>query len=49
VSVKGKLKENLAFWKNTIEANWFILNVIKEGYRIPFIENPSLNVLCHYC
>ena len=41
MSVKGKLKENLAFWKNTIEANWFILNVIKEGYRIPFIENPS--------
>ena len=41
MSVKGKLKENLAFWKNTIEANSFILNVIKEGYRIPFIENPS--------
>jgi hypothetical protein len=41
VSAKGKLKDNLAFWKNTIEVNSFILNVIKEGYRIPFIENPS--------
>ena len=41
VSVKGKLKDNLAFWENTIEANSFILSVIKEGYRIPFIENPS--------
>jgi hypothetical protein len=38
---KGKLKENLTSWKNTIEANSFILDVIKEGYRIPFIENPS--------
>jgi hypothetical protein len=41
VSAKGKLKDNLAFWENTIEANSFILSVIKEGYRIPFIENPS--------
>jgi hypothetical protein len=41
VSAKGKLKEKLVFWKNTIEANSFILNVIKECYKIPFIENPS--------
>ena len=41
VSAKGKLKDNLSFWENTIEANSFILSVIKEGYRIPFIENPS--------
>ena len=41
MSAKGKLKEKLVFWKNTIEANSFILNVIKECYKIPFIENPS--------
>jgi hypothetical protein len=41
VSAKGKLKEKIVFWKNTIEANSFILNVIKECYKIPFIENPS--------
>lgn len=40
-SVKGKLKENVNFWEHTIQANEFILNVIKEGYKIPFLSPPE--------
>ena len=34
------LKRNLSFWKNTLHANNFVLNVIEFGYLIPFFETP---------
>ena len=34
------LKHNLSFWKNTLHANNFVLNVIEFGYLIPFFETP---------
>ena len=41
ISVKGKLKQNQRFWKNTIKTNETVLNIIQEGYRLPFLETPD--------
>lgn len=38
-SVKNRLKANFKFWKN-IGACDFVLEVIKNGYSIPFISTP---------
>lgn len=40
-SVKARLKLLSKFWENTIRANSFILDVIKEGYKIPFMAQPT--------
>ena len=39
VSVKGRLKRSINFW-HSIDANSYILSVIKNGYRIPFVNDP---------
>ena len=39
VSVKGKLSKLIAFW-HSIGAPDFILSVIRDGYKIPFISTP---------
>ena len=39
VSVSGKLIQSIAFW-HSIGAPDFILSVIRDGYRIPFISTP---------
>ena len=41
ISVKGKLKQNQSFWKNMIKANDTVLNIIQEGYKLPFLETPD--------
>jgi len=41
--VKGRLKQNLSFWSNTLKANKTILDVIDKGYKIPFIDTPKEN------
>ena len=41
ISVKGKLKQNQSFWKNTIKANDTVLNIIQGGNRLPFLETPD--------
>ena len=41
ISVKGKLKQNQSFWKNTIKADDTVLNIIQEGYRMPLLETPD--------
>ena len=38
-NVKGRLHNHLSFWKD-IQANGFLLDVIENGYSIPFIETP---------
>ena len=39
LSVKGNLKNNLGFWRS-IGAPDFILSIIENGYRLPFISFP---------
>ena len=38
-NVKGRLAENIEFWRN-IGANPEIVNILQEGYKIPFFESP---------
>ena len=38
--VKGNLRKNVAFWES-IECKRFILDVIKCGYKLPFISNAT--------
>ena len=40
VSVQGRLKNCVSFWENTLEASDFVLGIIKDGYRLPFIRFP---------
>ena len=37
--LKGRLKNHVTFWES-INANRFIVEVIKSGYRIPLINTP---------
>ena len=39
--VKGRLKASLSFWKHTLNATAFILNVIELGYILPLHTTPS--------
>ena len=38
-NVKNRLKENIQFWKN-IDASPWVINIIEDGYAIPFVEMP---------
>lgn len=38
--VKGRLAKNIAFWEK-IGANSFVLDTIRNGFVIPFIESPN--------
>ena len=37
----GTLRENIQFWSDVLQANEFILEIIREGYKIPFISLPD--------
>lgn len=37
----GSLAENITFWRDTLHANAFVLNVVEFGYFIPFISIPT--------
>ena len=39
--VNGRLIKSFDFWKTELKANSFILDVISNGYQIPFIDEPS--------
>lgn len=39
VQVEGRLKENIAFWKDTEASKW-VLSVIENSYYLPFISLP---------
>ncbi len=45
VIVEGKMKKNIAFW-HTIGANRKIIDIIEEGYKIPFVDTPQR---AHFC
>jgi hypothetical protein len=38
--VKGRLKENVEFWKHIGASRW-VLTVIHDGYALPFVELPQ--------
>lgn len=40
MSVKSRLKVNIGFWRE-IGASKFILDIIENGYKIPFVTTPS--------
>ena len=40
-SVKGRLKKNLIFRRETLSANSAILEIIDNGYKIPFFKTPK--------
>lgn len=40
VTVKGRLRRALNFWKN-IRAPKFILDVIESGYKLPLLQIPT--------
>ena len=40
-SVKGKLKPELDFWSKTLKAPKYIIDIIKYGYFLPFIDIPE--------
>lgn len=42
--VKGNLKRNISFWEE-IGASDFIIDVIKNGYKVPFYETPEHSFL----
>ena len=45
--VKGRLRECIAFWES-IGANRWILEIIREGYCLPFLDLPrSMTFLNH--
>ena len=39
-TVKGRLKTHLRFWTEELGASKFVLNVIQNGYMLPFILTP---------
>ena len=42
VSVKGRLKQNVCFWTETLCAPKWIVELIREGYVIPFYAEPTV-------
>ena len=40
LSVKGRLKENVAFWKTEIKAPRTIVSIIESGYVLPLKSEP---------
>ena len=40
-SPKGRLKAHSEFWENTLKASPTVMNVIREGYKIPFHTPPQ--------
>ena len=39
--VKGRLKKCVSYWESTISAPRLVLDVISEGYKLPFIRVPD--------
>ena len=46
-SLKGRLKKNLIFWRETLSANSAILEIIDNGYKIPFFKTPKRSSFRH--
>ena len=42
--MKGKLKPKLDYWSKTLKAPKYILDIINEGYFLPFVDVPEPSV-----
>ena len=40
IIVKGRLKNNIHYWKTVLKANSFVIDTIENGYKIPFFSKP---------
>lgn len=38
---RQKLRSNLTFWRETVKASSFILDVLENGYKLIFLESPA--------
>jgi hypothetical protein len=38
--VVGRLKASLPFWRDNLKASQFVLDIIHDGYTIPFVVEP---------
>lgn len=41
VSVQGRLKTRAEFWANTLQASSFVQEIVRSGYRLPFLRYPT--------
>ena len=48
VSVKGRLKERINFWRKELEAPEFVLSVIENGYVLPLKSLPVKFAQCNH-
>ena len=39
--VKGRLKQKVEFWEKVIKATVPVINMIKQGYILPFVSVPA--------
>ena len=46
--VKGRLKERIAFWQSIGASRW-VLEVLKDGYCLPFISLPQKAFFRNHC
>ena len=44
LSVQGRLREHFEFWEVELEASQFVLDIVKNGYKLPFIAIPQKTV-----
>ena len=40
VDIKSSLKHCIKFWEEALEPSSFVLNVIRDGYKLPFLSAP---------
>ena len=41
ISMKDNLKKHLSFWGKTIRATETVCDILKNGYKLPFLYTPS--------
>ena len=44
VSVKGRLRSRVEYWRGVLGASEFVCGIISEGYRLPFVYLPESKV-----
>ena len=49
MGVKGRLKQCISYWESTVCASGCVLDVISEGYRLPFISFPERGFISSNC
>ena len=47
MSVQGRLKEKIQFWRDVLKAPSTVLNTIESGYVLPLKSEPTPNIQCN--